>query len=324
MNRRKFVIAVAFAIACGCPSWAAAQLRNVRICIPGTSPSFTYLNVAQERGFFAQENLRVEILTARGQLCITALLAEQISFTTNPTAFDLMVEGKIKGKVLYNAAKGLAHRLIVGPEIKSYADLKGKTMAISGFGGFADKLTREILSQHGLQAMKDVMLLQIGTTDVRFASLRANKVQGTLLVGHYATTAIDEGHRELEYESPPYITGPLSTLESTLTRDRPMVTGFVRAIMKGHMFFRQKPEQAVAIMQRALRIENKQLATQLHKDELRRHNIGGRFDDAYLRRVIDRAREDDGVKREIEIKELFDFSIAKDVEEELKRTQWNP
>jgi predicted outer membrane protein len=111
---------------------------------------------------------------------------------------------------------------------------------------------------------------------------------------------------------------------AALTRDRPMVTAFVRAVMKGHIFFRQRPEQAVVIMQRALRIENKQLATQLHKDELRRHNSGGRFDDSYLRRVIDRAREDDGVKREIEIKELFDFSIAKDVEEELKRAQWNP
>jgi ABC-type nitrate/sulfonate/bicarbonate transport system substrate-binding protein len=100
--------------------------------------------MAQERGYFAQEKLHVDVLVARGQLCIMALMAEQISFTTNPTAFDLMVEGKIKGKILYNAAKGLSHRFVVTPEIKSYADLKGKTMAIAGFGGFADKLTREI------------------------------------------------------------------------------------------------------------------------------------------------------------------------------------
>ncbi|MBI2182254.1 MAG: hypothetical protein HYU31_15720, partial [Deltaproteobacteria bacterium] len=58
MNRRQFIIA--FAIASCCPSWAAAQLRNVRACTPGLSPSFTYLNVAQDRGFFAQEKLQVE------------------------------------------------------------------------------------------------------------------------------------------------------------------------------------------------------------------------------------------------------------------------
>jgi ABC-type nitrate/sulfonate/bicarbonate transport system substrate-binding protein len=197
-------------------------------------------------------------------------------------------------------------------------------MAIAGFGGFADKLTREILAQHGLQAMKDVMLLQIGTADVRYLSLRTNKVQGTVLVGQYATTAIEEGMRELDYESPPYITGPLSTLDSTLARDRPMVSAFVRAVMKGHLFFRDKPEQTIAIMQKSLRVENKKLAAQLHKDELRRYNAGGRFDDAYRRRVIDRAREDAGIKREVDTKELFDPSIAKEVDEELKRTQWSP
>ena len=180
INSLRFIIV--FAVVCCCHGWAAAQVRNVRVCTPGLSPAFTYLNVAQDRGFFAQEKLQVEILAARGQLCITALISDQISFTTNPTAFDLMVEGMLKGKVLYNAARGLAHRLIVAPEIKSYADLKGKTFAISSFGGFADKLTREILAQHGLQAMKDVMLLQIGTADLRYASLRSQKVQATVLI----------------------------------------------------------------------------------------------------------------------------------------------
>ncbi len=322
MNLSRLIIA--FVFSCCCPSWAAAQLRNVRVCTPGLSPAFTYLNVAQDRGYFAQEKLHVEILAARGQLCITALIAEQISFTTNPTAFDLMVEGRLKGKVLYNAARGLGHRLIVAPDIRSYADLKGKTFAISSFGGFADKLTREILAQHGLQAMKDVMLLQIGTADLRYAALRSHKVQATVLVGHYAMTAIDEGHHELEYESPPYITGPLITLDQTLARDRSMVAAFVRAVMKGHLFFRQRPEQAVAIMQKALRLEDKKLAAQLHRDEMRRYNAGGRLEESYLKRVIDRARQDSVAKRELDIKELFDFSIAKDVEEELKRTQWNP
>src|SRR6266498_1636547 len=129
MNLIRFI--AIFTVVFCCHGWAAAQMRNVRVCTPGLSPAFTYLNVAQERGYFAQEKLHVEILAARGQLCITALLAEQIGFTTNPTAFDLMVEGKLKGKVLYNAARGLAHRLIVAPDIKSYADLKGKTLAIS-------------------------------------------------------------------------------------------------------------------------------------------------------------------------------------------------
>jgi hypothetical protein len=77
-------------------------------------------------------------------------------------------------------------------------------------------------------------------------------------------------------------------------------------------------------MQKALCLEDKKLAAQLHKDETRRYNAGGRLDDSYLKRLIDRAREDSVAKCEIDSKELFDFSIAKEVEEELKRAQWNP
>jgi len=62
----------------------------------------------------------------------------------------------------------------------------------------------------------------------------------------------------------------------------------------------------------------------LHKDEMRRYNAGGRLEEAYLKRLVDRAREDSVAKRELDIKELFDFSIAKEVEEELKRAQWSP
>ena len=48
------------------------------------------------------------------------------------------------------------------------------------------------------------------------------------------------------------------------------------------------------------------------------------LDESCLKRVIDRARQDSVAKRELDIKELFDFSIAKEVEEELKRAQWSP
>src|SRR6266850_3030133 len=113
------------------------------------------------------------------------------------------------------------------------------------------------------------------------------------------------------------------TLDSTLARDRAMATGFVRVVMKGHLFFRQRPEQSAVIMAKALRLEDKKLAVQLHKDEVRRYNAGGRLDHSYLKRVVDRARDDSVAKRELDIKELFDFSIAKEVEEELKRAQWN-
>jgi NitT/TauT family transport system substrate-binding protein len=301
-----------------------AQLRNIRVCLPGNSPEFTYLFIARDRGYFAQEKMNVEVITARGQLCVTALMAEQINFTTNPNAFDLMVTGKLKGKVLLTPFKGLPHRLIVVPGVKNFGDLKGKMIAISAFGGLTDKLSRQILAQHGLEAMKDVFLMQLGTTDVRWIALKANKVQGSLLVGQYAMAALDEGFRELEYESPPQLSGPLVTKEETVARERPMVRSFVRAAIKGHIFFGQKPQETIAVMQKALRIEDRVMAGNLHKDEMRRYTPWGRADDEYLKRATDSVREDRGIKGEVDIKNVFDLSMAKEIEEELTREKWKP
>ena len=173
--------------------------------------------------------------------------------------------GRLEGQGALQRGARFGASVIVAREIKSYADLKGKTMAISTFGGFADKLSREILSQHGLVAMKDVMMLQIGTADLRYAALRSNKVQGTLLVGNYSITALEQGYRELDYQSPPYVSGPMIALDGTLARERALVTGFVRGVMKGHLSFRQRPEQAAAILQKALRLEDPKLAAQPHR-----------------------------------------------------------
>ena len=83
-----------------------------------------------------------------------ALINGQMEVTTNPNVFDAMVAGKFKGKVIYVTAKTLGHRFMVTPDIKSFADLKQKSVAISTFGGLTDMLTRKILDQHGIQPNK--------------------------------------------------------------------------------------------------------------------------------------------------------------------------
>lgn len=301
-----------------------AQLRNLRVCVPGYSPDFMYLFIAKDRGYFAQEKMNVDAIAARGQLCVTALMADQLKFSTNPNTFDLMVEGKLKAKVLFNAAKGLPHRLLVSPEIKNFGELKGKTIAISTFGGLTDKLMREILGKHNLQAMKDVFLLQVGTGDVRYASLKGKRVQGALLFGQYAETALEDGFRELEFEPPPYISSPLFATDETLSRERSMVRSFMRAALKGHLFFGQKADETIAVMQKVLRVEEKEVASKLYKDQMRRYAPEGRLDEQHLRLVTERERETRGIKRALDIGELFDLSFVAELDAELKKTKWKP
>ena len=303
---------------------AGAQARKVRLCAPGVGSGIMHTYVAKERGYFAQEGLDLDVLVARGQICTMALLNGQMELSSNPNMFNAMVAGKFKGKVIYVSAKTLGHRFLVAPEIKNFDGLKQKIIAVSTFGGLTDMLTREILEQHGINPVKDVVLLQIGTPDVRYAALKAGTVKAALLASTQGLQAVKEGFRELPYRQPPWLSSPLTTGGELLARERPMLRGLVRAIEKGHISYGQNPAAAIELIRRVQRIENREVAKQIYDDDMSRHNPGGGLDEASMRKVTERAREMLKVQRGVDVNDVFDLSIAKEVEAELKKSKWEP
>ncbi|MGE5307143.1 MAG: ABC transporter substrate-binding protein [Alphaproteobacteria bacterium] len=303
---------------------AAAQLKKVRLCAPGVGSGIMHAYVAKARGYFAQEGLDLDVLVARGQICTMALLNGQMELSSNPNMFDAMVAGRFKGKVIYVSAKTLGHRFMVSPEIKSFEEVKQKRIAVSTFGGLTDMLTREILEQHGINPAKDVVLLQIGTPDVRYAALKAGTVKAALLASTGALQAVKEGFRELPYKQPPWISSPITASDDLLARERPMVRALLRAIEKGHIFYGQNPTAAIALVQKVQRVDDRAVAKQIYDDDMLRHNPGGQLEESSMKRVIERAKEMLKVQRNVEPSELFDLSIARDAEADLKKMKWEP
>ena len=303
---------------------ADAQTRMFKVCVPDYSVGVMPFFLAKQNGYFAQEQMDVEVIAGRGNLCTMGLIASSFEFTYSPSTFDAVVAGDIKGRVIYVAEKFLLHRLIVAPQIKRFEDLKGKKIAISAFGTLTDLLTREILLEHGLRPMKDVLLLQTGGAPVRLAALISGNVQGALLSSQQALAAMQDGYRNLEYTPPPYVSHPLIAKNELLTKEKTVTRSFIRAFLKGHLFFGQKPEETLNVIQKVLRIDDRKTARETYQDEMRRYNPGGGFEQASMRKVIDRAREARKIERKVEIPEVFDLSMAVEVESALKKSGWKP
>ena len=303
---------------------ALAQFRKVRLCAPGVGSGIMHAYVAKERGYFAQEGLDLDVLVARGQICTMALLNGQMELSSNPNIFDAMVAGKFKGKVIYVSAKTLGHRFIVSPEIKSFEELKQKRIAVSTFGGLTDMLTREILEQHGINPAKDVVLLQIGTPDVRYGALKAGTVKAALLASTGALQAIKDGFRELPYKQPPWISSPITASDDLLVRERPMVRSLLRAMEKGHIYYGQNPAVAIALIQKVQRVDDRAVAKQIYDDDMQRQNPGGQLEEPSMKRVVERAREMLKVARHVELNEVFDLSLAREADGDLKKMKWEP
>ncbi|TMA88447.1 MAG: hypothetical protein E6J74_27255 [Deltaproteobacteria bacterium] len=62
------------------------------------------------------------------------------------------------------------------------------------------------------------------------------------------------------------------------------VRSFLRALLKGHLFFGQKPEETLNVIQKVLRIDDRKTARETYEDEMRRYNPGGGFEQGNMRR----------------------------------------
>ena len=113
------------------PSPAQAQLERVTLGYPATAMSHFPAFVGREFGQFREEGLDVQLVRVTGNVVVAALLAGELGYTTSA---DATVRSPVLGmpiKMLAAIGVKPSLSLIVRPEIKTVADLKGKAIAIS-------------------------------------------------------------------------------------------------------------------------------------------------------------------------------------------------
>src|SRR5215471_4400796 len=123
-----------------------AKLYVVYASISGTQ-AITW--VAKEAGIFAKDGLDVELLFTGGGRAITSLLGGDTPIITvgGPSVIaarlagsDVIITAHVFDTILYS--------LIVQPDIKTLADLKGKKIGASRFGSATDFALRYVLKQN--------------------------------------------------------------------------------------------------------------------------------------------------------------------------------
>ena len=88
------------------------------------------------------------------------------------------------------------YTLVVRPEIKSYADLKGKTIALSVAADTISITTRKLLAKNGVQDGEFTVKQLVGTP-VRYACLKSGECAGVPLGQPNDIAAVKEGFRRL-------------------------------------------------------------------------------------------------------------------------------
>jgi NitT/TauT family transport system substrate-binding protein len=137
------------------------------------------------------------------------------------------------------------------PDIKTWADLKGKKIGVSTFGSVTDALTRYALRKHHLDPDRDVTIVQAGAAQSGYAALMAGTINAVILSPPYKWRAADAGYSTIatqEHEIAPRWPKVLYVAKTDFLKNNPATC---EAFLRGHVaairLARRDPATAVQI-----------------------------------------------------------------------------
>jgi NitT/TauT family transport system substrate-binding protein len=152
------------------------------------------------------------------------------------------------------------YRLVVRPEIKAVADLKGKRLGITRFGTVTDSMSRLLVGRLGLDPDKDVSYVQVGDVPVLLASLSTGRIiDGAIIQPPYYLKAVASGMRVLvnmqEMDIPVQQTG-LNTTQRFIAKNPDITRRVVKSVIEGIHLMRSNPAVAKRALSRRMQIKD--------------------------------------------------------------------
>jgi NitT/TauT family transport system substrate-binding protein len=162
------------------PSASAAD--HIRVGkASATTFAFAPLEIGTAKGIWAKHDLAVESIAFGGDARLQqAMTADSIEFSLGSgPGMGFIAKGVPAMTVAAMANEPLAMGLTIGKNspIKTYDDLKGKTVSVSTAGSLTLWLTREFSRQRGW-GPTGINTVPLGVNQAQVAALRAGSVQG--------------------------------------------------------------------------------------------------------------------------------------------------
>lgn len=201
MKRRLVVALSALLSLCGIQN-VAAQTINLRYGqIPSTIKTVSALQfyIAQRKGFFAREGINLEMLPIDGGAAnmVVALSKGMVDITRTATPY--LIQDVLKGSENVAIAGETAtpiYSLIVKPEIKSFADLHGKTVGLSLAVDTISISSRKLMAMNGVKE-GDFKVKELVGTPARAQCLTKGDCDAVPLGQPEDFNLIKQGYRRL-------------------------------------------------------------------------------------------------------------------------------
>ena len=154
------------------------------------------------------------------------------------------------------------------PAVKSAADLKGGTVAVSAFGSESDAVATIALQRLKL-TRHDVELKEFGDSLKRLNALKAGEIKATMLNEPFATAARGDGFKplvDLAAERIPWLFSTLVVSRKYLNENRDVMARFLRATAEGNYLAIAEPARAKQVLAKGTRVADPKIVEITYTD----------------------------------------------------------
>jgi ABC-type nitrate/sulfonate/bicarbonate transport system substrate-binding protein len=296
----------------------AAAAEKIKFALPGNSMGYLPLFVAVHRGFFKDEGIDIELPRLVPAIAQNALLAGEVQYHgLADSGLRLAARGAPIKAIFYGADRPMYY-LVGQKEIHSVAELKGKKVGVSQFGGTSDLSARLALKHFGVEPERDALIIQIGVEGTRIAALKVGSVEAIIVPVPAVVQLKRDGFNEISFlgDVVEFASNGYSTTDQRIKEHPEEVKKVLRAMYRGLRFSKENPQETIKIIEREWKVEPV-IARESYNAIIPALNDDGIIGEKQLKVHFDIIRRTEKNIGEIPVEKVVDFRLLREVRREL-------
>ncbi|HEU4341327.1 MAG TPA: ABC transporter substrate-binding protein [Candidatus Binatia bacterium] len=292
---------------------------RVRITYASRSIASILPFIANDRGFFHEESLEPQLILTRGTTAMAATVAGDVEAIHIVGA---AIRGILQGlplKVLAVNQKLPLFWLVTRPELKTFNDLKGKTMAVTTIGGSQQLAGFHMLRKGGIDPTREITSIVSGDVPAQLQAQISGPVHITVLSAPTVFVARDRYKLNLlaslsdEYVN--FISG-IIVAEKALKEKSAIIRRTLRALAKANRYFHANENASAEILAKYLNV-SQQIALETYRFSRPAFTPNSIPSDKEVQEHLKSDAQFLNLKQPVPASSVFDFSLQREVNKEL-------
>jgi ABC-type nitrate/sulfonate/bicarbonate transport system substrate-binding protein len=303
---------------------SAIGLETVSIALTSKAFQYAVLPMAQDRGYMKEEGLDLKIVYMQNAPGLQALTAGNVQFSgSGSSALVALSKGGAPLKTVLAVNDQVLQWIVVRPNVAALKDLKGGKIATTGVASIAAFMFRNILVKNGMDS-KDVVFVDPGPVN-RLPALLSGTVDGAILSPEERYAAVDQGMKELMFMGKEVKNswGTIATSDRFIKEQPKVMAGFARAVLKALRLVRQDREGTIAAAAKFTELD-RPLVVRMYDDLVKTFTASGHVDEETQRNDLAIVRQVAEVTDVVPNQRAYDFSFARQAEQQLNKAGWKP